>query len=106
MAILDAILKKAIQGKLHFLGIDWATVDTVTFSKPDRLVHMMLVLDGEELPVSAKVNYRVDGEELHIDSVETNKRWMTEVVLMVVERKGSKVELPEAVRGMLLKAIS
>ena len=106
MAILDAILKKAIQGKLNFMGIEWATVDSVTFSKPDRLVHMTLVLDGEESPVTATVNYRVDGEELHVESIETSRRWMTEVVLMVVEKKGSKIELPVAVSGMLLKAIS
>ena len=106
MAILDAILKKTLQGKLSSLGFDWATVDAVNFSREDRLVHMTLVLDGEELPVTAAVNYRVDGEELLVESVETNKRWMTEVVLMMVERKGGKIELPEGVRGIVLKAIS
>ena len=104
--MLDIILKKAIQGKLKFMGIDWAKVDAVAFSKEDRRVDLTLDLDGEELPVTAMVNYRVEDEELHVESVETSRRWMTEAVLMVVEQKGGKIELPDAVRGLVLKAIS
>lgn len=106
MAILDAIVKKAIQGKLKFMEIDWATVDSVTFSKEDHLVHVTMALDGEESPVNVMVNYAVEDDELHVASVETSKRWMTEALLLVLERKGGKVELPEAVRGMVLSAIS
>lgn len=106
MAILDSILKKVIQGKLKFMGIDWAKVEAVTFSKEDRLVHVTLALDGEESPITAMVNYRVEDGELHVESIETSKRWMTEAALLVVERKGGRIELPAAVRGMVLKAIS
>ena len=106
MAILDAILKKAIQGKLKFLGIDWAKVESVHFVKADCCVNVTLDLDGEELPVTAVLNYRVVGEELMVERIETSKRWMTEPARLMVARKGGKVELPEAVRGMVLKAIS
>ena len=106
MAILDAIIKKVIQGKLKFMGIDWAKVESVTFSKEDHLVHVTMDLDGEDAPVTAMVNYRVDGEDLVVESVETNKRWMTETALIVLQRNGGKVELPPAVRGMVLKAIT
>ena len=104
--MLNAILKKVIQGKLKFMGIDWAKVETVTFSKADHQVHVTMVLDGEEAPVTAMVNYRVEDEELHVASIETNKRWMTEAALIVLEKRGGRIELPPAVRGMVLKAIS
>jgi hypothetical protein len=106
MAILDAILKKAIQAKLKFMGIDWATIDSVRFVKDDRRVDLTVGLEGEETPVDAALIYRVEGEELLVESVETNRRWMTEAALMMVERKGGKIDLPESVRGMVLKAIS
>lgn len=104
--MLEIILKKAIQGKLKFMGIEWAKVDAVAFSKKDRRVDLTLDLDGEELPVTAILNYRVEGEEVHVESVETSKRWMTEAALMMVERKGGKIEIPAAVRGLVIKAIS
>jgi hypothetical protein len=31
---------------------------------------------------------------------------MTEAALLVVEKKGGRIELPDAVKGMVLKAIS
>jgi len=106
MAILDAILKKVIQGKLKFMGIDWAKVEAVTFSKEDHLVHVTMALEGEDQPVTAMVNYRVEDEELHVESIETSRRWMTEAALLVLEKRGGRVELPAAVRGMVLKAIT
>ena len=106
MAILDAILKKAIQGKLKFMGIDWAKVDSVRFVKADRRVDLTLDLEGEESPVDAALIYRVEGEELMVESVETSRRWMTEAALMMVEKKGGKIDLPPSVRGMVLKAIT
>lgn len=106
MAILDAIIKKTIQAKLKFMGIDWAKVESVTFSKEDRLVHVSMSLDGEESPVTAMVNYRVEDGELHVASVETNRRWMTEAALLVLQKRGGRIELPAAVGGMVMKAIS
>lgn len=104
--MLDTILKKAIQGKLKFMGIDWATVDSVTFSKADHRVDLTLGLDGEDVPVTAIVNYRVDGQDLMVEKVETSRRWMTEAAQLMVDRKGGKIELPSAVRGIVIKAIS
>jgi len=106
MAMLDLILKKAIQGKLKFMGIDWAKVESVNFLKEDHRVDVVLDLDGESDPVKAAVNYRVEGEDLVVEKVETSKRWMTEAATLMVERRGGKVEIPAAVRGMVFKAIS
>ena len=103
--MLDLILKKTIQGKLKFMGIDWAKVESVNLSKADHQVDVTLGLDGEDVPVTAKLNYRVDGEELLVESVETSRRWMTEAAKMMVERKGGKIDLPDSVRGMVLNAI-
>ena len=88
------------------MGIDWAKVESVSLLKEHRRVDVVLELDGETAHVTAAVNYRVEGEELLVEKVETNKRWMTEAATLIVLRKGGKVELPAAVRGMVFKAIT
>ena len=95
-----------IQGKLKFMGIDWAAIDSVRFVKDDRRVDVTVGLEGEEFPVTAVLNYRIEGELLLVESVETSRHWMTEAAKLAVAKKGGRIDLPESVRGVVLKAIS
>ena len=105
MGMLDTVIQKILADRLESRGLDWIDVRNVRLSKAEKLFELDLMLEGEERPLQAKLHYAIKDEALHITSVETSKRWITEVLQLVLVAKGGAFALPGGVVGMLVRVL-
>ncbi len=105
MGMLDSVIQKVLAEKLASRGLDWIDVRSVRLSKADKSFDLEIMLEGEERPLSAKLCYEVKDDALHLTGLETGKRWITEVLQLVLIAKGGTIPLPGGMVGMLLKVL-
>ncbi len=105
MGMLDSVIQKILSDRLQSRGLDWIDARSVRLSKAEKAFDLELMLDGEERPLHARLKYEVKDDELHIVGVETDKRWITEILQLVLIAKGGHFPLPGGMVGMLVKVL-
>jgi hypothetical protein len=99
---MDLVLK-AIESKLSSAGLDWIKLQSVQLKPKEHRASAELLLEGETGPVSLDIIYAVDGDFLKIDTLTTSKKWLTEVLNLVLTKTAGQVELPGGLKGRLIK---
>ena len=102
---MESMIQKLLADRLEKQGFDWVEVKAIRFSKADRRFEVDLQLDGEEATLPAIVDYEVDGETLRITRLSTGKRWITEVLQLIVQAKGGTIPIPSGMKGAVLKML-
>jgi hypothetical protein len=97
------MITKAIEAKIQASGLNWLRLQDLRFSPKTKSITAELLLDGEERPLEVKANYRLDGEAVVIESVETSKKWITEALQLALLKHGGRVPLPTGMKGKLIK---
>jgi len=105
MGLLDSVIQKILADRLESRGLDWIDVRSVRLSKAEKTFELDLMLEGEERPLVARLRYEVRDEALHVTGVETDKRWITEILQIVLLAKEGTIPLPGGMKGMLLKLL-
>ncbi len=105
MGLLDSTIHKALANKLDEREFDWVEIRSVKLVKSENQLHVELMLDGEDETVLAILDYEIAEEQLRIVTVKTDKRWITEVLQLVVVAKGGVVPLPSGIAGMAVKML-
>ena len=60
---------------------------------------------GQTAPVHIDARYRVDPDGVTIESVETSKKWLTEVALLALAKHGGHFDFPSGLVGSMARAI-
>jgi len=105
MGMLDSVIQKILADRLESRGLDWIDVRSVRLSKAEKSFELELMLEGEERPLVARLGYEVREDTLALTAVETGKRWITEVLQLVLLAKGGTIPLPGGMKGVLLKLL-
>jgi hypothetical protein len=103
--MIDAVIRKALEGRIAAFGLDWVKLRHFELRSAAKMLLIDLDLDGEEAPVRVTARYRVDGDSLVIEAVETSKRWMTEVAAVALAKHGGRVPLPGGIAGSVARMI-
>jgi hypothetical protein len=102
----SSIITKALQAKLSSCGLDWVKLQSLHLDSKAKTIAAELTLEGEESPVTVDLSYSLGAEQtLVIRSVNTNRRWMTEALRMVLARKGDRIPLPGGIQGQLIRVV-
>jgi hypothetical protein len=101
--MIDAILRKAIEGRIASAGLDWVKVLHVELRADQKTFTVALQLDGEEIPVSLSTRYRVDDTDVVIESVAASKKWVTEALSYGLLKHGGRFPLPGGISGRIAR---
>ncbi len=99
---MDIVLK-AIEAKLISAGLDWLKLQSLQLRPKEKRISAELVLEGESGPINIEVTYGVEGDFLKITSLETSKKWITEVLNLALTKTAGQVGLPSGLKGRLIK---
>jgi hypothetical protein len=99
---MDIVLK-AIEAKLISAGLDWLKLQSLQLRPKEKRISAELVLEGESGPIGIEVTYQVDGDFMKITTLETSKKWITEVLNLALAKTAGQVELPGGLKGRLIK---
>lgn len=105
MGLMESMIQKLLADKLEKKGFDWIELKAVRFSKAERRFEIDLALDGEESTLPAIIDYEVEGDLIKIIRLTTSKRWITEVLQLVVMAKGGVFPIPTGMKGSLVKML-
>jgi hypothetical protein len=103
--MIDTVIRKALEARIAAQGLDWVKVRHFELRSAEKCVVLELDLDGEPAPVRATARYRVEGSGLTIESVETSKKWLTEIAHLALAKHGGKIELPGGLVGTMARAV-
>jgi hypothetical protein len=97
------LIMKAIEAKLASAGMDWLKLQSLQLRPKEKRLSAELLLEGESAAVSLELTYAVEGDFLKVVSLETSKKWLTEVVSLVLAKTAGQIELPGGLKGRLVK---
>lgn len=103
--MIDTVIRKALEARIAAQGLDWVTLRHFELRSAEKCVALELDLDGEPAPVRVTARYRVEGPGLIIESVETSKKWLTEIAHLALAKHGGKIELPGGLVGTMARAV-
>lgn len=103
--MIDAVIRKALEARIAAQGLDWLKVRHFELHSTGKCIVLELDLDGETAPVRATARYRLEGSDLIIESVETSKKWLTEIAHLALAKHGGKIELPGGLVGTMARAL-
>lgn len=103
--MLDSVIQKILADRLESRGLDWIDVRSVRLSKAEKTFDLDIMLEGEERPLAVKFRYEIRDESLNLTAVETGKRWITEVLQILLVAKGGAFPLPGGMVGMLVRVL-
>jgi hypothetical protein len=103
--MIDSVIRRALEARIAAHGLDWVKVRHFELRSAEKQLVLDVDLDGEPAPVQLSARYRVDPAGLTIESVETNKKWLTEVALLALAKHGGQIELPGGLVGTMARAV-
>lgn len=103
--MIDSVIRKTLEARIAAHGLGWLKLRHFELRSPEKNLVLELDLDGESSPVRVTAHYRVDPTSLTIESVETSKRWLTEVAHLALAKHGGKFDLPGGLVGTMARAI-
>ena len=103
--MIDTMIRKALEARIAAQGLDWIKVRHLELRSADKCLVLEIDLDGEPAPVRATARYRLADSDLVIESVETSKKWLTEVARLALARHGGTIELPGGLVGTMARAL-
>ena len=102
---MESMIQKILADRLEKQGFDWVELKGIRFSKADRRFELDLELDGEESTLPVILDYEVEGETIKIVNITTSKRWIKEVLQLVLLAKGGAFPIPTGMKGSLVKML-
>ncbi len=99
---MDA-LRKALEAKLHALGLNWVQLHSFQLLRQERSVQAEVLLEGETAPISVRAQYAVEDSFVVVKSIDTSRAWITQVGQLALERTGGRVELPTGITGKMIR---
>jgi hypothetical protein len=102
-SMIDAFLRKAIEGRIASAGLDWVKVLHAELRADQKTFTIALQLDGEEVPVSLSAHYRVEDNDVVVESVAASKKWVTEAISYGLLKHGGRFPLPGGIVGRLAR---
>lgn len=99
-----SLLLKLIQAKLDSSGFDWIQLHSLQLIPSQKTLTAEIKLAGEEQFLRVDAVYRVTpDDQIHIESLTTSRRWLTEVAELALAKTGRSFPLPEGVKGKLIR---
>ena len=99
------MLQKALDSKLSQLGIDWLKVESLVIRSAGKAVFATVTLDGEPEPVELTALYKLEGNQVVVESVEASKPWMSKALKLALDTKGRSFTLPSGMAGMAIRML-
>jgi hypothetical protein len=103
--MIDTVIRKAIETRIAAHGLSWVKLRHFELRSIEKHLVLDLDLEGEPAPVRITARYRVDPDGLVVESVDTSKKWLTEVAHLALTKHGGKIELPGGLVGTMARAI-
>jgi len=103
--MIDSVIRKALEARIAAQGLHWLKVRHFELKSVDKLLVLDLDLEGEPAPVHLTARYRVEPDGITIESVETSKKWLTEVAHLALAKHGGQFPLPTGLVGSMARAI-
>jgi hypothetical protein len=97
------LIMKAIEAKLASAGMDWLKLQSLQLRPKEKRLTAELLLEGESAPVAVELTYAVEGDFLKVVSLQTSKKWLTEVASLALAKTAGQIELPSGLKGRLVK---
>ncbi|HWB03447.1 MAG TPA: hypothetical protein VG796_10515 [Verrucomicrobiales bacterium] len=102
----DSLIFKALQAKLSSSGLEWIKLESFSLSSKDQLINLELTLEGEPTTVKVEIRYSIGGDNtIVVRSVETNRKWMTEAIKLVMVKTGDRFPLPGGLKGKMIRML-
>jgi len=103
--MIDSVIRKALEARIAAQGLGWLKLRHFELRSAEKKLLLELDLDGEPAPVQLTASYRVAADGLTIETVETSKRWLTEVAHLALAKHGGHFDLPGGLVGTMARAI-
>ncbi len=103
--MIDSVIRKALETRIAAQGLTWIKLRHFELRSADKQLVLDLDLDGEPAPVRVTARYRVDADGLTVVSVDTSKKWLTEIAHLALAKHGGKFDLPGGLVGTMARAI-
>lgn len=103
--MIDSVIRKALEARITAQGLTWIKLRHFELRSAEKTLVLDVDLDGEPAPVRITARYHVDPAGLTVESVDTSKKWLTEVALLALAKHGGKIELPGGLVGSMARAI-
>lgn len=99
------VLVKFLEAKLHSAGLSWIKLQSFQLRPKDKTVSVELLLEDEPAAIAVTATYLVEGDNLRITSLNTSKKWMTELASLALVKTGGTLPLPGGIQGKIIKFI-
>ena len=103
--MIDAVIRKALEARIAAHGLTWLKLRHFELRSAQKKLLLHLDLEGEEKPVHLTARYRVEGDTLILESVDTSKKWITELASVALAKHGGRIALPAGLVGSLARVI-
>jgi hypothetical protein len=103
--MIDGMFRKAIEHRIASAGLDWIKVLHFELGAEHKTMTLALHLDGEDVPVSLIARYRLEDNELVIESIAASKKWITEAISYALLKHGGRFPLPGGFPGRLARMV-
>ncbi|MFN0129996.1 MAG: hypothetical protein ACKV19_25305 [Verrucomicrobiales bacterium] len=103
--MIDSVIRKALEGRIAAHGLTWIKLRHFELRSTEKLIVLDVDLEGEAAPVRISARYRVDPAGVTVESVETSKKWLTEVAHLALAKHGGTIELPGGLVGSMARAV-
>jgi hypothetical protein len=97
------LLLKAIEAKLNASGMDWLKLQSIQLRPKEKRLAAELLLEGETGPVSIELFYTINADCIKIASLQTSKKWLTEVLSLALAKSDGQLPMPGGIKGRLIK---
>ena len=102
---MNPVIKKALDAKLGQLGIDWLNVESLVMNPADKSVFATVALEGEADPVELTALYKLEGDEVIVESMVASKPWISKALSLALSQKGNRFTIPSGMAGMAIRMV-
>ncbi len=103
--MIDSVIRKALETRIAAHGLGWLKLRHFELRSAEKKIMLEIDLEGESTPVNVYATYRLDVDTVVIESIDTSKKWMTEVAHLALAKHGGHIALPGGLIGTMARAI-
>jgi len=103
--MIDSVIRKAIEARIASSGLKWIKLRQLELRPSEKTLSLDLELEGEESPLRLFARYRVEGDAVLIESLETSKKWLTELASVALAKQGGRFPLPGGFAGAMARMV-
>jgi len=103
--MIDSVIRKALEARIATQGLDWLKLRHFELRSAEKKILLEIDLDGEPAPVQLTASYRVAPDGLTVETVQTSKKWMTEIAHLALAKHGGHFDLPGGLVGTMARAL-